>query len=427
MTKRLVLLILSLAGLVFTLPAAAQLETEPLKPLYFYWQINDFESDGLEFAPGEAAIAPAFPRAIYRRILDETEYIPLFIRATNAPAYTPPLFVPQIDYDALFGDTAPTVSARIDTFEAGEYVRLTPYAAFVFPPLPMSTQGWTASLRVDPDGEVAQELAIQIAIGMALYTAYDCTAALPYFDSALAIIDENGTDPFDGLLLAETALFYRGNCLYMLDDDVDSAIVAYQDALTRIDALEAEPDQPNPLQFGNNTRINLAYIHLEQGNTTAALELLAATANVDLASYGDRELGAFITRAELYIEAGETDLGLAEFDRFAEGLTATGNTLSESRLGARFHTGQGRIMLDLGRYQDALTAFEQAITADESYAPAYYWRGVYYDDQGENALAIADFNTFIEVSTSFFDYYQQDISTEIADAETRLDQLQEGD
>ena len=125
----------------------------------------------------------------------------------------------------------------------------------------------------------------------------------------------------------------------------------------------------------------------------------------------------------MYIAAGETDKGLNEFDRFADGINIAGFSLSESRLGARFHTERGRILLDLGRYQDSLAAFEQAVTADDSHAPTYYWRGVYYMDQGENELAIADFNTFLDLSESFFDYHQQNLAAEIEDARARVDEL----
>ena len=418
------LITLAFAIVAVGVPITAQDDDDPLKPLYVYWQINEFATDDSAFAPGEAEMSPTFPRAVFRRILAETEYIPVFMGASDAPGYTPPLFVPELSYNTLFSFDAPTISAQLDTFPEGDFIRLTPYAAFELPPLPLGTQGWSVSLGISPDDDAAIELGIQLAIGMALYTAYDCEAALPLFDNALDKVYAADESEINGLLLISGLQFYRGNCLYAVGE-VAEAIQAYEAGLNDPDVNLDASEIFDPVEYTVHTRTNLAFVYMEQGEMEQALATLEPTRDLIIRPlYGFDDIIGYIVAAEIYRAAGEINLADNEISRLLRAM-ADSESSSIDRLRAQVYTEIGRFRLSYEPpiLDEALLDFAFALEADPEYAPAHYWTGVLHMDHGATEAAIESLTTFLANSDDFFDYYQQNLAAEIEDARTRLQEL----
>ena len=55
----------------------------------------------------------------------------------------------------------------------------------------------------------------------------------------------------------------------------------------------------------------------------------------------------------------------------------------------------------LGRYDEALAAFDRAILINSSYAEPWYNRGAVHDLQGDYNSAIQDYNRAIEIKPSY--------------------------
>lgn len=382
-----------------------------------YVEVNEPANPGVDFAVGRSVTTPDIHGRVLQQLID-VDYQPNMIARENRN-YSG-LFEQDFDNEFIFAPDTPIISMRIQTFGEDDALYITPYAAFEFRSLPYGSQGVATVVVLDDDA--ALEVGVQLTAGMALYTDRACLEALSLFDAAYETISAD-PEAFSTVLLAPTVQFYRGNCLYQLGD-IDGAIDAYTTALTHpdIDTQPGPDDVVDPRSYGDFTRINLAYIYVEQGDNAAAIDTLNVTQGM-LTTYSSTEtVYRFATRADLYIAAGDVDAGLAEMDELIS-LLATGEGLLVEELFAQAYTQRGRILGDLGEDVDAAFAdFATAIEINPDYPFAYYWRGLLHRQNGDNAAAQEDLTTFIELSADYDNYYEQNIVTFVTRARALLDE-----
>jgi len=420
MTRHLLLFLLLF---IVALPITAQQTTDPPTDdiIYIYAEVNLDPPAPIDFEPGQSHLTPTFHEAV-GALIQEAGYTPVFL-SPEVDGY-PDLFTSDYDSDLVFAPTTPTLSLRTITFGDFDTFYMTPFAAFQFPPLPLGTYGWTVIHT--PNAEHSLEFVAHIVAGMALYTAYDCEAALPLFDNALDKVYAADESEINGLLLISGLQFYRGNCLYAVGE-VDEAIQAYEAGLNDPDVNLDASEIFDPVEYTVHTRTNLAFVYMEQGEMEQALATLEPTRDLIIRPlYGFDDIIGYIVAAEIYRAAGEINLADNEISRLLRAM-ADSESSSIERLRAQVYTEIGRFRLSYEPpiLDEALLDFAFALEADPEYAPAHYWTGVLHMDHGATEAAIESLTTFLANSDDFFDYYQSDLSTEIDDAQTRLAQLTE--
>lgn len=108
-----------------------------------------------------------------------------------------------------------------------------------------------------------------------------------------------------------------------------------------------------------------------------------------------------------------------EVGRYQDSLDAATrvNQISSGCGGQGLLETQARSYYELGDYEQAIFYMNQAMELQE-YMMGYYYRGTMYQAAGKNEDAIKDFEIFLKLIPR-----QEDYQDEIADAETRLEQL----
>jgi tetratricopeptide (TPR) repeat protein len=74
----------------------------------------------------------------------------------------------------------------------------------------------------------------------------------------------------------------------------------------------------------------------------------------------------------------------------AEQLAASGTSIAIQR-------ERGLILVQLGRYEEAVSAFNLILSSDEFTPQAYWWRGLAYEGMGKAALARADYEKCVQL------------------------------
>jgi tetratricopeptide (TPR) repeat protein len=323
----------------------------------------------------------------------------------------PVFFEAASDYPLYYEENALWVDVRV-TNEL-DWIYLSPYAAVEHPPLPAGTSGWSAVPEVD---NTNLDLAVDVAMAMALYVADECEAAIPFFDRV-------SSDPMfmeEALFIRLNTLFYRANCEYTLgNEDEAEALFA--------EILEVEGENAtfgDPRLVSDYAVINLAWIYATTDRSREAKTLLDDYRDVDYTMYSSREMPRFLDRAAVYMELREEDRAIDEITRLID--LATGEVEAEASVTflqveiAQLYTERGRLYAQSGREDEAIRDYERAIATDETYPKAYYLRGKLSLEMEDEAAARADFEAFLSLQEGFYNYYEEDLAPFVEEIEAYL-------
>lgn len=97
---------------------------------------------------------------------------------------------------------------------------------------------------------------------------------------------------------------------------------------------------------------------------------------------------ALVVHAQTDVEALRYDEALGRID-MAMGIRADD---------ARLYTVRGTLTMLLYEWDGALADLNRAVALDETYAPAYYHRGILYATVLEQAKAVADFEAYLSLA-----------------------------
>lgn len=237
------------------------------------------------------------------------------------------------------------------------------------------------------------------AVGLCLLKI-DRTAVPAYRHWALSMLPD--AEPLDRAHI----LFFEGNCLYLLDQNLDAALASYRAAIERYQML-APPGSP-PHQNAARAHSNAGVMLMKMGRFGETFEhfrqaeawfrqihgplhpnlahpynnrglvcwytghLREAAANFDTAysirsatlPLGHPEIGATLNNIGLVqIEAGAFD----EAARWFEVSLATGTALGDTALIAGGHNNLGLVASKKGEHPEALSRFRQTLAFEQAY------------------------------------------------------------
>jgi tetratricopeptide (TPR) repeat protein len=218
------------------------------------------------------------------------------------------------------------------------------------------------------DTEIAST--INAITGFTLYILGDCQQALPYLTSDKASGEEAN--------LAAVMSFYAGNCSLILGE--------YQDAVAYFTSV-LDANYGNHLPSLNN----MAWAYLQMGSPEYATSIFDFAIENTAESYLPT---LFSHRAQLYALAFDYDSAIADIDSAIE--SAEENDFDNITL-AELYTLRGEIIFLIYEWDRVLDNFNYAIELDPSYAPAYFQRGILYYTMAQRELALADFETYLEL------------------------------
>ncbi len=202
--------------------------------------------------------------------------------------------------------------------------------------------------------------------------------------------------------------FYRGNC-DILAGEYQAAEASYTGLLEVLDEAQQllMPD----------VSVNLAWVHLQQGDPERAFEAVnAAIAALEAECCADGP--ATINYARLIADRGQLHALNFDFDAAIEDASQAIEIADEYdlpyALTAQFYKERGDHIFLIYEWDRVLADYDRAIELDPALADAYFARGVLYYTQGPRASALSDFERFAELASD---------SPRLPEAETYIDSI----
>jgi tetratricopeptide (TPR) repeat protein len=229
------------------------------------------------------------------------------------------------------------------------------------------------------DSHVAEIALINLATGLALYSAGHCHVVPDYLEAArqeFEIMDSS--TPIQRLeRWLDFINFYEGNCALMESD--------FQRAATLF-----RPYAPSEYQFSASrvTLTNLIWASYMAGNHDEAFTEMETLLSLARQFGAEHETFALTRRAQLYALAFRYDDALTDMDAAIE-LDPTNPELYVLR---------GQIILYLYEWDRVLADYNHAIELAPDYADAYYYRGVLFYAQAQRDDALADFEHYLDLA-----------------------------
>jgi tetratricopeptide (TPR) repeat protein len=297
---------------------------------------------------------------------------------------------------------------------------------------------------VDPEKvefSIVAELPIQatyvtlLTLGVDKFTGGSMDQALAYFNSALASLsslpDFEETIGIHFIVFRKPpseALFFRGNCYYVLGNYSEAA-KDYEEAiesnpnfasahvnlgnlyLLEYDYEHASDEYKRAIEIEPNSAIayiNLALLEAIEGNLSRALELVTIAISLN----DSDQMFAYGARGAIYAQAGQ-------WEQAAKDLT---RAIEQDETFALAYTNRGLAYRELGYLDQAIADLERAIELDSSIAEAYYNRASIYMAKGDYLSAITDLTKTIELEPEGIGdvpglivvaYYIDDVSAEV--------------
>lgn len=382
------------------------------KIIFISGEINEYNQGDTDFGPGRSNFSLAF-FATLRDILVSEGFEPVFVTASSDEHY-PDFFEPAGNYEDIPNFWKQVLVAGPTSYGEEDWVRLTQYAGYQFPGLPMGTFGMTIMPRISVARFASLQEVARLAAGLALYTSHHCDAALPYLVEA----SNNEALMEDGILVYGGTMFYRASCEY--DQGlIEDAAASYQAV---IDYPYESQDYDLRL-FSLDAATNLAWINAQRGKQEEAIALLDLYQAIDYHSaFSQRDMERFLKRADVYLALGANDFAIAEVTSLIE-IAEQDPVEFWPDVMARLYTERGQHYLQTGQLTQALADFNQGIEIDAEYPKAYYWRGMLHTKREDFSQSKADFIQFLALAPDYYNYYEDDLTPYIEQATTSLEIL----
>ncbi len=159
-------------------------------------------------------------------------------------------------------------------------------------------------LSANPENPLWRPVVSQFVLALAHYINADCEGMRPYLDEVEAQVIQ-----IEELSYAQETIaylnFYRANCA-IVEEDLQTAQTLYEEILTFFD------ENGYDFRYGLETRINLAWVYYELGDSNLAYSTLSRIigfTGIDWASVGALQL-----RANWYLVEEDYDSAIADLD-----------------------------------------------------------------------------------------------------------------
>lgn len=170
--------------------------------------------------------------------------------------------------------------------------------------------------------------------------------------------------------------------------------ITYYDGVTTLDELNNEiiqnPESPNVYLKRAYYYKNIFDFENALADVNRALKLAGDVAAVNYA------------KADILFIAGGVEQNVERFEQCEIYLNET-LSIDSSYLEA--HILLARLNIGKPNYEKAMSNVQAAIKINQQYAPAYFWKGMIYEDLGNLDLAIKSYQTCIERDANYFDAY----------------------
>ena len=235
-------------------------------------------------------------------------------------------------------------------------------------------------LSGSPDNPRLEEVTVEIIVAIGAYIRGDCATTTEQLSSVLPTIDTVAV--FIEQLTAYLN-FYLANCA-LIDEDYEIAGELYQ---TNLDIY-------NVNNFADRYRVeasvNLAWIYFEElGDATTALALLDFPILTHTEWLGVYPLAM---RAYIYAMQANHDAAFAEVEAAINLMPGDPSPYVLS----------GQIYLLFQEWDNALGDFDWVDKNFGDYPDTYFYRGMTLHELGEDADAVADFATYLEMAPHGF-------------------------
>jgi len=223
--------------------------------------------------------------------------------------------------------------------------------------------------------------------GLTLYVANNCDVAIPFLQSvknSLTVVSER--QEVEGYLN-----FYLGNCAILVGD-LDQASQLFQHSLETFNG---------EIQWNVGLSNNLAWVHLQNGHSNLAFDLMAHTLSSTSGS-PNSQLLALVHRSQLYALDFRYNEAIADVDAAIALMIDKDDELrngvySWSSL-PELYVLRGQMVMLLYEWDRVLADYNTALELDPTYADAYFYRGVLYYSVLEREQALADFEYYLELA-----------------------------